>query len=68
MRKRSMSECLQNKCETNDHGNDFLNVVRPLISDKVKGGHETIVLSDNGQIFNNPTQVSNVFNAWFNIM
>ncbi len=48
-----MSEYLKNKCETK-YGNMFWNVVRPLTSDKAKGGQKTIVLNDNGHILNKP--------------
>ncbi len=36
------------------------NVVRLLISDKAKGGQQTIVLNDNGHILNEPSMVSTV--------
>ncbi len=36
-------------------------LVRPLISDKAKGGQENIVLNDNGHSLNEPQEFSNVF-------
>ncbi len=54
-----MPEYLKHKCETN-YGNMFWNIVIPLISDKVKGGQEIIVLSDSEHILNTPQEVSNV--------
>ncbi len=61
-----MSVYLRKKCNNENGRNAFWEVVKPLISDKVKGNQDRVLICDNGSIVNNQERVSNVFNDYFN--
>lgn len=66
LRKISKSRYLKEKCTVSKDKNLFWNVVKPLISDKCKGGQENIILSTNDTIINEPLSVCNEFNEFYN--
>ncbi len=61
-----ISSYLNDKCIGHKNPNVFWDAVKPLVSDKCKGGQNNIVLSEDGAIVNDQGTVCKVFNAFFN--
>ncbi len=66
LRKKSISQYLKNKCTVTKCNKSFWDAVKPLISDKCKGGQEHIILSEDDAIINEPSYVCNIFNEFYN--
>ena len=67
LRKKSLHNYIYEKCKQPNmcNGKDFWHTVKPLISDKCKGGQSPITLMNNGNIVNDQEYVSNIFNDYY---
>ena len=61
LRKKSLHNYIYEKCKQPNicNGKDFWHIVKPLISDKCKGGQSPITLMNNGNI------VNDIFNDYY---
>ena len=69
LRKNSINVYLQSKCNnrsnSQNHGKNFWETVKPFISHKCSNKNDNIILSHNGNVFSKPTDVVSIFNDYF---
>jgi hypothetical protein len=65
LRKESTRQYLRDKGTMSGNGKNFWKTVKPLIANKFVSKSNVITLMENGNIVNNPNDVSNVINEYY---
>ncbi len=64
LRRKSLSSYLNSKCIGPKNPSAFWDAVKPLVSDKCKGGQNNVILLEDGTIVNDQTSVCKLFNSF----
>ncbi len=62
-RKRSNSEYLRKTCTGSGNSKDFWSAVKPLFSQNVKSGNDTVLI-ENDKLVKYPESVANIMNSY----
>jgi len=65
LRKKSMRIYMQNKCNSAKTGGGFWEAVKPIISHKSVKKDDNIMLTNNGNLINNTSDICKMFNEYF---
>ena len=65
LRKISIQNYFDRRCNTKHNPRDFYKTVCPFLSDKPSSSNGKIILCDDGDIISDPSQVANIFNVYY---
>ena len=65
LRKNSIANYFDPRCNTKHNPGDFYKTVRPFLSDKPSSSNGKIILCDDGNIISDPSQVANIFDMYY---
>ena len=65
LRKISIQNYFDQRCNTKHNPRDFYKTVCPFLSDKPSSSNGKIILCDDGDIISDPSQVANIFNVYY---
>ena len=65
MRKTNKNDFLKSNCSSIKNGKEFWNIVKPMISSKLKGNSNDIVLLDQNTVVNDKGKACDILNEYF---